>query len=480
MSLAERVALAAVIVLSLPGPLQAGCDCPDPYEKGQEEAGILWRGEKPLTLAEIARIAAPILWFSSEEPLLALRQGLPDPHPCDPEQTTDGVVYYQPYIIRLESKDRPVTEPLEDDPAFFDKVTSVLLRYFFYYREDSGLGGHMHDIEVAEFHLFAEKFSDRCYQLRLSRVVGLAHGVDWYNNILNVKSDTRIPVRLLIEEAKHATCPDRNGDGVFTPGYDVNVNVNDAWGLRDVLGSGSLLGSTYKATMAKPRAPRFRMAPPVDSTRCPSLPASVDEAPIEHHYDLRPGSSLQMCGVEHGDHLAEMMENNGIGHDREVHQYEANSLQDRSEPFKKHTSIIPGVSYRYDGLTHSGVSVLLRGLNRGEIWLVPKFNLQDKALSAELLVTPSASRWVDWYLALGPEHFKKVKVEEAGGDVVVREDEWKGAVEMGAKFRFRTVGKLRYLFLGYGFGGIRMGIRVNGIDAIENQRFVFELGAGVW
>lgn len=480
MSLAERVALAAILLLSLPRPLQAGCDCPDPFAEDRE-AGIIWRGEKPLTLAEIAQVAAPILWFSSEEPLLLKGSlNLPDPHPCDPEPAATGVVYYQPYIIRLESKDRPVVAPLESDPEFFTKVTSVLLRYFFYYREDSGIGGHMHDIEVAEFHLFPEQLSAWCYQLRLSRVVGLAHGVDWYNNILTVKTDTRIPVRLLIEEAKHATCPDRNGDGVYTPGYDVNVNVNDAWGLRDVLGSGSLLGSTYKATMAKPRSARFQVAPPADTVRCPSLPVSPDEPPIERHYVLRPGSSLQMCEVEHGEHLAKMMENNGIGHDRQIHQYEANSLQDRTEPFKKHTSIIPGVSYRYDGITYSGVSLILRGLNRGEIWLVPKFNVQNKSLSGELLVTPSASRWADWYVALGPEYFKKVTAQEAGVDVVVRDDEWKGAVEIGAKFRFRTVGSLRYLFLGYGFGGVRIGLRANDFASLENSRLVFELGAGVW
>jgi hypothetical protein len=479
MTFAERVA-AAVLLFSLPRPLLASCDCPDPFDL-ELQGRTIWRGERPLTLAEIAQVAAPILWYSSEEPLLFSGSGaLPDPHPCDPEPASGGVVYYQARIIRLESGDDPVAEPLESDPQFFEKVTSVLLRYFFYYREDSGLGGHRHDIEVAEFHLFPEKFSNRCYQLRLSRVVGLAHGVDWYNNILDVKGDTRIPVRLLIEEAKHATCPDRNGDGVYTPGYDVNEHVNDAWGVRDVLASGTLLGSTYKASMFKPRAPRFRVGPPADSTRCPSLPASVDEEPIARHYVLRPGSSLEMCDVEHGDHLARMMKKNGIGRDHPTNQYEANSLAARTEPFKKHTSILPGISYRYDGSTYSGFSVLLRGMDRGEFWVVPKFNLQSKSLSAELLLTPSASRWADWYLALGPEYFRQVEAEEDGEVVVVRRDEWQGAIELGGKFRFRTVGVLRYIFLGYGFGGVRIGLRANGLDTIENSRLVFEFGAGIW
>jgi hypothetical protein len=373
-----------------------------------------------------------------------------------------------------------VVEPLESDPEFFDKVNSIMLRYFFYYREDSGMEGHPHDLEVAEFHLLTERSPDGCYQLRLTRAVGLAHGVDWYNNILDVKTDTRFPLRLLVEEAKHATCPDRNGDGVYTPGYDVNMNVNDAWGIRDVLGSGSLLGSTYKAAMSKPRPALFRTAPPEDERRCPSLPVSVVEPPVERHYSLRPGASIQMCEVEHGDNLTEMMRRHGMGKDQHSHQYEAKSLEDLTAPFKKHTSIIPGISYRYDGLTYSGVSVLLRGVNLGEFWVVPKFNVQDKSLSPEMLVTSSASRWSDWYVAVGGEHFGKVTQEEGGEDVVVHDSEWKGAVEIGGKFRFRTIGALRYVFLGYSFGGVRIGLRANGFDVIENTRLVFELGAGVW
>ena len=41
-------------------------------------------------------------------------------------------------------------------------------------------------------------------------------------------------VTLLVEEGKHAVAPDRNADGVYTPGYDVNKRIKDAWGVRDV------------------------------------------------------------------------------------------------------------------------------------------------------------------------------------------------------------------------------------------------------
>ena len=102
----------------------------------------------------------------------------------------------------------------------------------------------------------------------MTRVEGLAHGVDWYSNILRAERDMVFPVRVLVEEGKHASILDRNADGVYTPGYDVNARVNDAWGLRDVLGSSVLMGSGFSATMAKPREDAFQLLPPDDAPVC--------------------------------------------------------------------------------------------------------------------------------------------------------------------------------------------------------------------
>ena len=48
---------------------------------------------------------------------------------------------------------------------------------------------------------------------------GPAHGIAWYTNALNVDKnrDTLLPVSILWEEGKHASAPDRNGDGAYTP-----------------------------------------------------------------------------------------------------------------------------------------------------------------------------------------------------------------------------------------------------------------------
>ena len=37
-------------------------------------------------------------------------------------------------------------------------------------------------------------------------------------------------------QCRHGLATDKNGDGVFTPGYD----VNDAWCVRDIIRTGML------------------------------------------------------------------------------------------------------------------------------------------------------------------------------------------------------------------------------------------------
>jgi hypothetical protein len=74
-----------------------------------------------------------------------------------------------------------VESPAQQDPQFWQKVHSLSLRYLFYYEYDYGLSPHEHDLEVAEFHVLLETSEQGCYQVRVDRVIGLAHGVDWYS-----------------------------------------------------------------------------------------------------------------------------------------------------------------------------------------------------------------------------------------------------------------------------------------------------------
>ena len=153
--------------------MQAACSC-NPSALANLGPGMLWQGTERLGLKEIAALAAPVLWFSGDEPLIGPDLPLiPAPHPCD-APSSHAVVYYQVTHLVLRGAAR-VTRPEEDDPEFFDKVDRLILKYFFYYPEDSGVGGHVHDLEAAEFEIVLERTA-ACRGVRLVRVEGLAHG----------------------------------------------------------------------------------------------------------------------------------------------------------------------------------------------------------------------------------------------------------------------------------------------------------------
>ncbi len=56
-------------------------------------------------------------------------------------------------------------------------------------------------------------------------------------------------------QCQQGLATDKNGDGVFTPGYDVNVRINDAWGVRDIIRTGMLFSGGFEGWMAKVRRP---------------------------------------------------------------------------------------------------------------------------------------------------------------------------------------------------------------------------------
>jgi hypothetical protein len=461
---------------------QGTCSCPNPFQDDLP-LGIVWRGDRPIGLHEIATIAAPVMWFSLDEPLILSGEGpLPNPHPCDPQEASGAVVYYAPHILQLHHDQPPVTRPEQDDPDFFDKVHGYAIRYYFYYVRDVGTEGHTHDLELAEFHFVNEATPDGCYQVRLTQVIALAHGVDWYNNIMDIRRDVRLPVTIFVEEGKHASCPDRNGDGIYTPGYDVTTHVNDAWGVRDVLGQGLLQGAAFKASMTKKRDPAMRMLPPETPERCPSLPSRA-MADDEHlgHYEIRPANMIEMCDevTDHPEFLAEMMKRHGFGRDQLPNQYPEDSVTDKLKAkVNSPASIIPSFSLRWD--QSFGFSFLLNGLDMHEFWLVPKFNFTERLIGMQIMGTPSASRWADWYFALGADRFASQEGIVDGQEVTVQDARWNIAAELGYKFRFRAPAKIRPFLLGYHFGGLRFGVAFDGFDNLEAARFVTEIGAGVW
>ena len=184
-------------------------------------------------------------------------------------------------------------------------------------------------LEAAEFEIFFDE-TETGFQVRLATVTALAHGSLWYSNILNVESDTSFPLALLVEEGKHATVPDRNSDGHYTPGYDVNRRVNDAWGVRDTLGSGVLLTAAYSAAMTKPRMFEYRLLPPETALlqiEPQNSSLSLSEESLGR-YELRPANVISACqkiAVER-ERLLSMMSYHGFGADQELSQYGPNDI----------------------------------------------------------------------------------------------------------------------------------------------------------
>jgi hypothetical protein len=104
-------------------------------------------------------------------------------------------------------------------------------------------------------------------------------------------------MHLLVEEGKHGIATDKNGDGYFTPGYDVNVRVNDAWGVRDNMRTGLLVSGGFEPWMAKVRRPEHRVFPalPDDSPLRAEMLERIDGQP-HAVYQLRPYPSSAIAG----------------------------------------------------------------------------------------------------------------------------------------------------------------------------------------
>ena len=128
-------------------------------------------------------------------------------------------------------------------------------------------------------------------------MAGEAHGIEWFWNVLESDADTRFPMHVLVEEGKHGMCTDKNSDGYYTPGFDVNVRINDAWGVRDIIRGGLLFTGSYQSWMTKVRRPEHRVIPPLpdDSPLRGRLSRHGVYAPDNAVYELRPLPSSDLA-----------------------------------------------------------------------------------------------------------------------------------------------------------------------------------------
>ena len=450
----------------------------------------VWAGDTgEIPIQELALRLAPILWFSSEEPLF--RDGLEGPSalPCDPAGA-GRVVYYR---ASTDTRDRHGRRQYR--PATLGLSRPMLrLEYFFYYPQDYGGGCHSNDLESVTMELELQDWgagpSPR-YVVALRSIVGAAHGSPFFANRLDLTragaGDTSLPITLLVEEGKHAVAPDRNADGHYTPGYDVNRSLNDAWGVRDIFGSSELGPSAYQSSMTKPRHGRARVRASIElaeaatlwgtsyrSAWWPALPDAtyeLRELPVacETYEDPlplpppRPGCDARSVAdfldekdirprrSQLGRILRFYLE--GLKSMRGI--YESTDDDSLVRARLGYSSSLPLVDLPLVGGTFSlrQSFILLNWERDGGV------NLDEVSLELQTFYSPSISRRFDWYLG-GGAGLDLITVDSSSGDVHPT-----AIAEGGIQFRWQPK-----LLVG-------VGIKV---DTRRSARLVLEIGrAGV-
>jgi hypothetical protein len=459
--------------------------------------GVVWYGADPkMTIGELAAYCAPIVWFSPDEPLLPKKRGknikLPQAFPFE-EDPGAPVVYFriENILVRIDVEGEAfVLDSTGKDNSIIDlhQVGGIDLTYYLYYPSEAGLGGHPHDLEGVEMKLAIVR-NNECEQCRyiisVQRVIGKAHGLLWYDNNLITDEFTDFPMHILVEEGKHANCPDKNGDGMYTPGYDVNKRVNDAWGVRDIISTGSLYSGGFQSWMNKLRRPEDRVFPPLpeDSPLREDHSESGEYAPENAIYELRALPRKELALPDH--RLEHFIETKGEPDwpveyaDTDVKKF-YNWLE--KESFVKSLSI----SFRYDGdvgLSFVFPLLIVKNVEDpiGGGWLVNRIYLKDKGLrdlGYNIIYTTSASRWIDGYFSAGVE-FDEEEIDDPNRDTKVFT---KFVTESGLKLRLNMVHTpLKFMTKLTDFWGIRIGLKTYG-DPFEFEKigYVFEIGAGTF
>ena len=108
-------------------------------------------------------------------------------------------------------------------------------------------------------------------------------------------------------------------------------------------------------------------------------------------------------------------------------------------------------------------------------WIVNRMYFKDEKLRDfgwQLMYSPSASRWIDSYIAAGAEWH-----DETEFGVTRRRTDF--VLETGLKFRTQVGSSpLRFLSVLTEFWGLRLGVKNYGFFDIDRLTYVVEIGAG--
>ncbi len=317
----------------------------------------------------------------------------------------------------------------------------------------------------------------------VTRAVGKAHGILWYDNTLSMDEYTKFPLHILVEEGKHASCTDKNADGYYTPGYDVNRRANDAWGVRDVLRSGALFTGSYEAWMSKVRSDRHRVFPPLP----PESPLRQRHsengvyAPDNAIYELRPFPTADKAEHDLVHFIADKGDTDWSAMES-ASSFKAVADWSDAESFIKSIS----VSLMSDGdlgITAIFPFFIFKTLEDPLVggYFCQRVYFKDEGLRDigwMLHYTPSASRWVDGYLSAGIEWDWYEDEADSTRATSMRTD---FILETGFRLRF-NLAHSPFSFLSFltDFWGVSAGLKNYGAFDIDRLTYVVEVGSGTW
>jgi len=261
----------------------------------------------------------------------------------------------------------------------------------------------------------------------------------------------------------------------------VTQHQNDAWGVRDTLGTGTFFTGDYKSWMTKVRQDDTRVLPPLpdDSPLRAELSVDGEYAPENAVYILRPYPTAEEADPRLKPYIADKGDPDWpeIETDTGVKQFERWVTD---ESWARSWALAVRGANDDLGFSLSFPLLLLKNVQDplGGGWFVHRIYFQGSELEDfgwMINYSPSASRWFDGYFALGYEW--DYEVVDGAGQTTSH-----FVTESGVKFRLNIHhSPLKFLAkLGTGFWGFRAGIQFRGVWSFDSIGYVVEFGAGSW
>ncbi len=228
----------------------------------------------PVTNWRFFRVVAEEDLYAPVLELAALESVFPAPFEAFDGMTKgDGIKGTQPRVVeRLYDKYlRLARSAREAQCTMYYRTHSThgswLIEYWLYYPFDvGGFVSHPHDPE----HIFVEV--DKLGGAP-RRIIGAGHGYVAGNNMYTAdRAGARalgLPLFAIVELGKHASAPDIDRDGLFTPGIDENEyrERSKIWGVRDVIGTINNQILAFDTAMSTARRPEHWLALASANTR---------------------------------------------------------------------------------------------------------------------------------------------------------------------------------------------------------------------